>query len=284
MNYKRKELKTKAKQVLRKSYFKALIISIILGVVSAGSLSVLFVYNPFSQSSLTGGSDASNSVDSFWDQVTDIDWSEQEAAIADAIDEAGGVIPEGEWQGDIDELIDNIYAELIRLAFMIIMAVGVFGLILRIFVFNHLVVGATGYFVDTAQDLPSGFWRLKHGFRKGAYLNIAVVMLLREIFISLWSLLLIIPGIVKSLSYAMVPYLLAENPSMRYKDALKTSAAMMRGYRWRLIVLQLSFFWWILLGTLLVGVGQLFVWPYINAALAQFYIHVKENAAQTVES
>ena len=78
----------------------------------------------------------------------------------------------------------------------------------------------------------------------------------------------------------MVPYLLAENPSLRYKDALKASAAMMRGYKWRLVVLQLSFFLWLLLGTLLLGIGQIFVWPYINAALAQFYVHVKENAAQ----
>ena len=272
MNYKRKELKTKAKQVLRKTYFKALLISIILAVATTGGFSVLFGYNPFSQGDAADGGDASGPA---WGQP-ELGWGEEEAAIQAAIAEAGG-IPDGEWQGDIDELIGMISLEIVKIMLLIALAVWLFGLLLRVFVLNHLVVGARGYFVDTARGLPSGFGRLKHGFRKGAYLNIAVVMLLREIFIFLWTLLLIVPGIIKSLSYAMVPYLLAENPALRYKDALKTSAAMMHGYKWRLVVLHLSFIGWLLLGSLLFGVGQVFVWPYVNATLAQFYAHVKEK-------
>ena len=276
MNYNRKELKKQAKQVLRKGYLMALVISIVLGVAGAGSFSVLFIGNPFSQSAAADGADASGSGGSIWSQVTDRDWSEFDAAI----NAAGGDFAPGEWQGDIDQLLSNIYIELIKMVILAILAIWFFGLLFRVFVLNHLVVGAQGYFADTAQDLPSGYGRLKHGFQKGAYLNIAAVMFLRELFISLWSLLLFIPGFIKSLSYAMVPYLLAENPTMRYKDALKTSAAMMQGYKLRFLVLNISFFWWLLLGTFVFGFGQVFVWPYVNCALAQFYVHVKGNAAR----
>lgn len=87
----------------------------------------------------------------------------------------------------------------------------------------------------------------------------------------LWSLLLIIPGIVVSYSYAMVPYLLAENPNLTPAEALERSKQMMEGNRMRLFCLHLSFIGWDILATLTLGIGYLWLHPYKEAANAAFY-------------
>ena len=87
----------------------------------------------------------------------------------------------------------------------------------------------------------------------------------------LWSLLLIIPGIVVSYSYAMVPYLLAENPDLTPAEAMERSRFLMDGNRIRLFCLQFSFIGWDILSELTLGIGQLWLRPYKEAANAAFY-------------
>ncbi|MDD5907229.1 MAG: DUF975 family protein [Clostridia bacterium] len=95
--------------------------------------------------------------------------------------------------------------------------------------------------------------------------------LLMSLYILLWSLLLIIPGIMAAYSYAMTPYILAENPDMTAGEAIARSKALMAGNRWRLFCLQFSFIGWNILAGLTLGIGNLWLTPYTQAAEAAFY-------------
>ncbi len=95
--------------------------------------------------------------------------------------------------------------------------------------------------------------------------------LLRGIFVFLWSLLFVIPGIVAALSYSMTPFIMAENPDMTPSEAIAASKEMMNGHKWRLFCLDFSFFGWTLLCSLTMNIGYLALNPYTCAAYAAFY-------------
>ena len=111
-------------------------------------------------------------------------------------------------------------------------------------------------------DLFSQFERFGTGFAQ---------KFLRTLFTVLWSLLFIIPGIVKGLSYAMTPFILEEHPEMTASQAIKASMQLMDGHKMDLFILGLSFIGWSLLACLTMGIGFLFLNPYMNAAYAAFY-------------
>jgi len=117
-------------------------------------------------------------------------------------------------------------------------------------------------------------------FSKSSMLGKALWLRLRMgIFTLLWTLLLIIPGIIKSYSYSMAGFIMTENPEIDAKEAMEVSINMMKGNKWRLFCLQLSFIGWILLGVLTLGIGLLFVEPYMNAAYASFYDEISRDYA-----
>ena len=101
--------------------------------------------------------------------------------------------------------------------------------------------------------------------------TVAVAWLLQSVYVLLWMLLLVIPGIVAGYSYAMTDYILAEHPELTASEAIAQSKAMMAGNRWRLFCLQFSFIGWDILCTLTLGIGNLALRPYRHAAEAAFY-------------
>ena len=111
-------------------------------------------------------------------------------------------------------------------------------------------------------DLFSQFDRFGTGFAQ---------KFLRTLFTVLWSFLLIIPGVVKGLSYAMTPFILEEHPEMTASEAIKASMRLMDGHKMDLFILGLTFIGWSLLACLTMGIGFLFLNPYMNAAYAAFY-------------
>ena len=114
----------------------------------------------------------------------------------------------------------------------------------------------------------------------------AVARLLQSVYILLWSLLFIIPGIMAAYSYSMTGYILAENPNMTADEAIARSKQMMDGNRWRLFCLQISFIGWSLLSSLLTfGIGDLWLTPYRQAASAAFYREISgtEVREDTIE-
>lgn len=107
---------------------------------------------------------------------------------------------------------------------------------------------------------------------KAVWLNI-----ITNFFVFLWSLLLIIPGIIKIFSYSMAPLILADNPNLTAREALAESKRIMEGHKFDLFVLQLSFFWWYLLGAITFGIAYVYVVPYFEATMANFYNEIKDK-------
>lgn len=97
------------------------------------------------------------------------------------------------------------------------------------------------------------------------------------VFTMLWSLLLVIPGIVKSYSYAMAFYVLAENPEMTAREALNESKEIMNGHKMDLFILELSFILWILLVVVTFGIAAIYVVPYMDLTVANFYQSIKRK-------
>ena len=106
---------------------------------------------------------------------------------------------------------------------------------------------------------------------------------LTGLFTFLWTLLFIIPGILAAYSYAMAPYILAENPDMTAREAITASKEMMRGNRWRLFCLGISFIGWAILAALTLGIGILWLRPYEEAAHAAFYRDLSGTAQPTIQ-
>lgn len=147
---------------------------------------------------------------------------------------------------------------------------------LKIFAFYTLETGGRKFFVRAAE----GNTNVGHlgDFFKESYMSVVGTMLLKDVFIFLWTLLLIIPGIIKSYAYRMVPYILADNPEIGAARAIELSNAMTKGEKFNIFVLELSFIGWYLLGLLALGIGILFVMPYDNATHAELYLHLRDEA------
>ena len=110
----------------------------------------------------------------------------------------------------------------------------------------------------------------------GRYLGVS---LLYTLYVLLWTLLFIIPGIVKSYAYAMTPYIVYDHPEMDADDCIHESRMMMKGYKWKLFCLDLSFIGWAILCIFTLGIGLLWLQPYIEASHAKFYEELKARRA-----
>ena len=106
------------------------------------------------------------------------------------------------------------------------------------------------------------------------YITTFLAIIVKGIFIFLWSLLFVIPGIIKAYSYAMVEYILADDNDITTMDAIERSKQMMYGHKWRLFKLQLSFIGWIILSFFTFGILLIYVIPYMQAAIAAFYLDI----------
>ena len=109
------------------------------------------------------------------------------------------------------------------------------------------------------------------GFRGGRYTRVFCALFLVNLFTFLWTLLLIIPGIMKAFSYALTPYIIMDEPELTARQAITRSCEIMEGRRWKLFCLYLSFIGWGILSLLTFGIGFLWLVPYMNASIAAFY-------------
>lgn len=153
-------------------------------------------------------------------------------------------------------------------------------LVAKVFVGNLLKMGGYRFFILNQTAQP-GIVTLLDGFRSGHYVNIVLTMFLRDLFTALWSLLLVVPGIVKHYEYLMVPYIIAENPAMDYKEAFQISKQMMDGEKMEAFIMDLSFLGWYLLSAVTCGLLAIFyVNPYVQASFAEMYTFNKQKAYQ----
>lgn len=133
--------------------------------------------------------------------------------------------------------------------------------------------------VYKGKDIDFGV--LFEGFQD--YGRIFVTKLLQGIYTALWSLLLLIPGIIKYYSYAMTDYILKEEPAMKNNEAIEKSMAMMENNKMKLFMLDLSFIGWAILSIITFGIGFFFLQPYMQVARAAFYEDLKAQQGGNIE-
>lgn len=148
---------------------------------------------------------------------------------------------------------------------------------------------AMGYYLvylDVAKGQDVVVRRLFDGFNY--FGKVVILTILVGVFTCLWTLLFIVPGIIKSFSYSQAFFILAENPDMRPIDAITESRRMMDGHKWEYFVLSLSFILWILLCYVTCGIAMIYVMPYMTTTLVLFYLKLKgddvvDTTATTME-
>lgn len=147
----------------------------------------------------------------------------------------------------------------------------------HIFVGNVLEVGSAKFFVDSRNTgYAASLDTMLTGFTSD-YGKTVVTLFLRNLYIALWSLLFVVPGIIKAYEYLLLPYILADYPNITRQDAFDLSRRLMDGHKMEAFILQLSFIGWYLLGSLFFGIGVYFVNPYVEATFAEFYTALKET-------
>lgn len=156
------------------------------------------------------------------------------------------------------------------------------GSIASLLLAGPLAVGMATFFLKIADGKDAQINDLFSQFNN--FVNTFVYHLVSSIFIALWSLLFIIPGIIASFSYAMAPYILSEHPEIKAMDAIKMSKEMMKGHKGEYFILQLSFIGWFLLSILTCGIGFFFLSPYISAANAEFFNEVSGKNIQKAQA
>ena len=151
----------------------------------------------------------------------------------------------------------------------------------------HLVMGSVvsvGYArfnLELVDRKEPGF---EHLFRYFTHWENAIcTSLLKELYVILGFLLLVVPGVIASYSYSMTAYILAEHPEMSASEVLAASKDMMRGNRWRLFCLEISFIGWAILSAFTLGIGNLWLTPYENAAKAAFYREISGTEQPTLD-
>ena len=157
----------------------------------------------------------------------------------------------------------------------VVMFSAIIGSLFGIFVANAITVGVSNYFIKNTYSNPS-FKDAFSGFKVKYGRNIGTLFI-AGIKVVLWSILFIIPGIIKTYEYAIIPYILADDAEISSKDVFKKAKQMMKGNKWRLFKLEFSFIGWFVLCVLTLGIGTLFLIPYVNAANAEFYAELKNN-------
>ena len=148
--------------------------------------------------------------------------------------------------------------------------------ILNFVIINPVIVGHASFFYKNRYEKTS-VGELAFAFNREELFPVVKTMFLRDLYVTLWTLLLIIPGIVKNYAYRMVPFILSEYPQMSAKEALRLSDEMTRGHKAKMFILDLSFFGWYLLGAITFGLSDIvFTTPYVYATEAELYHVLKE--------
>lgn len=189
------------------------------------------------------------------------------------------------WEYSADslgELISSI-PEGVMYGFLGILGVTVtLSILVGIFLAPIFIVGGNRFFLKLRKGAHTGIGEVIGNFKDGNYKNIVITSFFQYLYIFLWSLLFVVPGIIKSYDYYCVNHILAVRPDIDRNVALKMSTALMKGHRWDAFVLELSFLGWILLGSLTCGILNIaYVNPYMYATLNEFYCYVRAEGIRS---
>ena len=157
-----------------------------------------------------------------------------------------------------------------------IQEIPIVGAIASLIIAGPFALGLAYFSLSISRNQEAKLEQIFQGFNNfGTALSAYLLMIG---FILLWTLLLIIPGIIAAMSYSMTVYIIADDNSIGAMDAIDKSKKMMDGYKWKLFRLGLRFLGWSLLCILTLGIGFLWLMPYMQVSLAKFYDDVKANS------
>ena len=268
MMWTRKELKERAKEALKRNYWRVVLVALIAMLIGGG----------------TGGA--------FTYKFNDDNFNQGfKEGVAAGYQEVQGE------DADIDIVMknvsDNMFAELVEqepiilvvyvivfiVVFLIILAIGI---TIDVLIINPLLVGVGRFMLKSVDDtarVSEISYTFDHNYKNGIK-----TMFMKDLFIALWSLLFVIPGIYKAYQYRMVAYILAEHPDMPYTEVLQMSKDMMNGQKWNAFVLDLSFILWHILGGITCGIVEIFyVAPYVQLTDAALYRKLTQQNPVDVE-
>jgi len=270
----RRELKEKAKFSFKANYWKAVLVAFIAIAIGGG---------------LGGAGTAATSIPSNLTvtphvQTTSYD-SDYYYDYGDELDDIPNF--DGEWTDEeVNELVHEVQHETSSpafvagagLALMLIILIALVAIAVAIvidaFIINPLEVGSKRFFLRNLNQTAE-VKEIAYAFDNN-YMEIVKTVLLRDVFIALWSLLFIIPGIIKSYEYRMIPYLMADDPTLTRTQAFEMSKNMMHGNKWKAFVLDLSFIGWEILSVFTLGLLSIFyVEPYIQHTNAALYENLR---------
>ena len=249
-------LKTHAREFLQRNYWRTVLASLVLTLCLGGGFAVS--YNTSFKSSVKSVRNAAKAVDTY-------DFRNFLDAAFESIGLSG-----------FDR---RMLLGIITTIAIIVLIGALIGFALRIFLFQPLEVGCRRFFLDN-HNKPATLGSIGFSFENGRYWNIVKTQLLKEVFIFLWGLLFIIPGIVKSYSYRLVPFILADDPEISPNDAILLSRQLMNGNKWKAFVLDLSFILWHLLNIFTFRIlGIFWVSPYVYCTDAELYLVLRYSIA-----
>ena len=145
-----------------------------------------------------------------------------------------------------------------------------------------LALGLSMFAIEVVRTNKGNFGTGFNGFKQFGAAFVAA--LLMTLFTSLWALLFVFPAYIAIFRYSMTFFIIADEPELSGSAAIKKSKEMMKGHKWELFVLLFSFFWWYILGIITFGLAYIYIIPYIEATVVNFYKKIKtENVAAITE-
>lgn len=250
----RAELKSRGKSALKRNYWKAVLVGVLLAIVVGTTGAIGDDSSGGMVTGTTVGIAALNTVDD--DQETYVESYDEPEENRELDDTSAD---------DLAFFVPVFLIVTLGVVVVIGLAVGV-----SVFLELPLEVGCRRFFLlnlNRRADVREVAWAFDN-----SYLNVVKILFVRDLKLLGWSLLLVIPGIYKSYEYRMIPYLLAEDPTMNMDEAFAQSRLLMDGQKWNAFVLDLSFLGWHALSALTCGiVGAFYAWPYVDGTNAALY-------------
>lgn len=250
----RSELKERGKITFKRFYWKAVLVSFICLLLTGGI-----------------GSGVSNRISDTYNSGLHNDYYDEDEYYYDE-DYEDGV---SNIFNSVEELFSGGFFLLFAGLSIIIMIIG---FVIKLLIVYPIEIGKNNFFMGIREEEKT-LDSLIFIYKSGQLKNTIFTMFMKGLFQFLWSLLLVIPGIIKAYEYRMIPYILSENPEISRQRAFEISKRMMMGNKWDTFVLDLSFLGWSILSGLTIGIlGIFYVNPYVESTNAELYAYLREEA------
>jgi uncharacterized membrane protein len=267
----RKSVKQKGKKAFFGNFWKSVLVAIILGI-TLGAASSGFSSGSSLSSSITGLIKSTTESQSGSSSGT-ITYTDDQGDSHNVTFDLDLSDPASVDQDEVNFVVSTVLA-ILAIGFVIYLVITVFALAFKYLLLTPFEYGCRKFFRKNL-DEPAKLSNIVYVF-DSHYKNIVKTAFLTDLFIWLWSLLFIVPGIIKAYQYRLVPYIMSENPNMNFKEAQAESARLMEGNKWKSFVLDLSFIGWDLLSLLTWGTLEIFfVGPYKASTDAALYESIK---------